>query len=41
MANALTADSNYKALVDWHRRNCASLKLRKMFEEEPDRFSRF
>ncbi|XP_048402820.1 glucose-6-phosphate isomerase b [Stegostoma tigrinum] len=41
MANAFTTDSNYKALVDWHKRKCASLKLRKMFEEDPDRFSRF
>ncbi|XP_078400917.1 glucose-6-phosphate isomerase b [Cetorhinus maximus] len=41
MANAFTADAHFKALADWHKQNCASLKLRKLFEAEPERFSHF
>ncbi|XP_051884392.1 glucose-6-phosphate isomerase-like [Pristis pectinata] len=41
MAPSLTADPSYKALADWHKQHASCLNLRKLFEAEPDRFSRF
>ncbi|XP_072926578.1 glucose-6-phosphate isomerase b [Hemitrygon akajei] len=41
MAPPLAADACFKALADWHKQHSSSLNLRKLFEAEPDRFSRF
>ncbi|XP_069384506.1 glucose-6-phosphate isomerase a [Paralichthys olivaceus] len=38
---ALTSDPNYQKLQQWYKAHGAGLKMRDMFDEEKDRFSRF
>ncbi|XP_077425234.1 glucose-6-phosphate isomerase a [Vanacampus margaritifer] len=37
----LSDDPNYQRLLDWHRAHGGSVKMRDMFDAEPDRFRRF
>ncbi|XP_060931956.1 glucose-6-phosphate isomerase-like [Limanda limanda] len=38
---ALTSDPNFQKLQQWYKEHGAGLKMRDMFEEDKDRFSRF
>lgn len=38
---ALTNDPNYKKLEQWYKSKAGDLKMRQMFEKDPDRFSKF
>lgn len=38
---ALSSDSSFKKLQEWHRANGGSLRMRDMFEQDKDRFCKF
>lgn len=38
---ALTRNPQFQKLLEWHRANSANLKLRELFEADPERFNHF
>lgn len=38
---ALTRNPEFQKLLEWHRENSANLKLRELFEADPERFNHF
>uniref|UniRef100_A0A0U1RQ72 Glucose-6-phosphate isomerase 1 n=1 Tax=Mus musculus TaxID=10090 RepID=A0A0U1RQ72_MOUSE len=38
---ALTRNPQFQKLLEWHRANSANLKLRELFEADPERFNNF
>lgn len=38
---ALTRNPEFQKLLEWHRENSANLKLRELFESDPERFNHF
>lgn len=38
---ALTQNPQFQKLLEWHRANSANLKLRELFEADPERFNHF
>lgn len=38
---ALTRNPQFQKLLEWHRANSANLKLRELFEKDPERFNHF
>lgn len=38
---ALSSDSSFLKLQEWHRANGGSLRMRDMFEQDKDRFCKF
>lgn len=38
---ALTRNPEFQKLLEWHRANSANLKLRELFEADPERFNHF
>lgn len=38
---ALTSDSAFKKLSEWHKTHAAALNLRQLFQQDPERFNKF